>query len=127
MTPPHPSAIRLLTRAPGGNAPKPPFGLAAWSPTAEAVAVLLDAPDGDPHGIAKVAEQVPLASTLPSGTSVVVLGRARSRRRLWRLLGRTVPISRAARCSALLVRGYVDIGAGVDEATGSDLAWGSAP
>jgi hypothetical protein len=122
-----PSALRLVTRAPGGKPPKPPFGIGAWSATAVDVAVLLHAPHGGDRAIASVAEQVPRASTLPSGASVFVLGGAASDRRLWRLLGRRFPVTRASRCTALLVRGYVDIGAGVDEVSGDDLAWGSAP
>ncbi len=122
-----PSAIRLITRTPAGKSPKPPFGLGTWSATAADVAVLLDALPGGHRATASIVEQVPQASSLPSGTWVVVLGAAPSHRRLWRLLGRTVPVARAARCTALLVRGYVEIGAGVDETSGADLTWGSAP
>jgi hypothetical protein len=127
MTTPCPSAIRLVARTPSTKPPRPPFGLRVWSTEAETVGVLLDEPNPDHDEIRAVAEQVPLASTLPAGTSVIVLGAARSENRLWRLLGRTVPVPRAARCTALLVRGYVDIGAGLDERGGSDLAWGSVP
>ena len=123
-----PSAIRLVARTAGGKPPKPLFGIGAWIPTAADVAVFLDTPRGDDHRVMSgVAEQLPQASTLPSGTAVYVLGGAASDKRLWRLLGRTVAVARAARCTALLIKGYVDIGAGVDDVTGVDLAWGSAP
>jgi len=122
-----PSALRLLSHAAGGKAPKPPFGIRAWSPTADDVGVLLEAPSDDSHAITKVAEQLPPASTLASRTTIFVLGAAAKPGGFWRLLGRAVPVSRATRCTALLVRGYVEIGAGVDKASGHDLTWGSAP
>jgi hypothetical protein len=42
-------------------------------------------------------------------------------------IGRGRTVGRAERCSALLARGYVRIGAGVDPKTRNDLAWGHAP
>jgi hypothetical protein len=127
--PPHVPALRLMARAQSGtlrSPPKPPLGLQAWSPTADAIAVLLDAAaDRDPRTIAGVAAQLPLASTLPSGTAVFVLGKAAAARPFWHLLARRLPIPRAARCTGLLARGYVDIGA--DDVDGDDLAWGHAP
>jgi hypothetical protein len=127
VIPPHVLALRLMARAgPLRSPPKPPLGLEGWSPTAEAIAVLLDAAaDRDPRTIAGVAAQLPLASTLPSGTPVFVLGKATAARPFWHLLARRIPIPLASRCTALLVRGYVDIGA--DEVDGDDLAWGHAP
>jgi hypothetical protein len=122
-----PTALRFLTRAPGGRAPKPPFGISAWSPTADDVGVVLEAPFDELHAIPNVAEQLPRASTLASGTTVFVLGAAPHPSRVWRLLGRAIPVSRATRCTALLVMGYVEIGAGGDKTSGYDLAWGSAP
>jgi hypothetical protein len=126
VTPPHAAALRLVARNLDGKPRRPPLGIAAWTPTADAIAVLLDAGGGgDPGAIAGVAAQLPLAAELPAGTPVFVLGRARARRSFWRLFARDVAISRAARCTALLVRGYVGIGAGSIE--GDDLAWGQAP
>lgn len=122
-----PTEIRLSARGARGKPPKPPFGIAGWNAEAVDVAVLLDAPPENHRAIASVAEQLPLASSLPSGTAVFVLGAAPSAHAIWRLLGRTAPVARAVRCTALLVKGYVEIGAGVDEASGSDLVWGSAP
>ncbi len=122
-----PSALRLVARTPGHKPPRPPFGLRAWSQAAADFAVALEAPADDLRAISDVAEQVPGASTLASGTAVFVLGAAANRNRLWRLLGRGVRVTRATRCTALLVKGYVEIGAGIDKASGHDLAWGFAP
>ncbi len=89
----------------------------------EVVTVQLDATAADVGVPAAVAGQIPLASTLAPGTRVVV--RASATRRggvLGRLLGpRREPVPRSTACTALLVRGYVDIGA--DDAG----AWGVAP
>jgi hypothetical protein len=120
VTPPRPGALRLVTRAQGAKPPRPPLGLAAWSPTADAIAVLLDASD-DATAIAGIAAQLPDGASLPPGTPVFVLGKAADLRPFWRVFARDVSIPRAARCTALLARGYVDIGAD------ADLAWGHAP
>jgi hypothetical protein len=120
VTPPRPGALRLHTRAEGAKPPRPPLGLAAWSPTADAIAVLLDAGD-DATAIAGIVAQLPDGASLPPGTPVLVLAKAADLRPFWRVFARDVTIPRAARCSALLARGYVDIGADVD------LAWGYAP
>jgi hypothetical protein len=124
---PRPDAIRLLTRARAGKPPKPPLGLRAWSPEAAAIALLLDARTGDPRGVHEVVAQVPQASTLAPGTILIVLGTAANERPFWRLFARGVEVPRAVRCSALVARGYVDVGGGRDESSGGDLAWGAAP
>jgi hypothetical protein len=72
---------------------------------------------------------VPEATSLPEGTLVVVLPSVVAESLGSRLLaavgrGRTIP--RAYRCSALLARGYVRIGAALDASSGQDLAWGFA-
>jgi hypothetical protein len=89
------------------------------------VALLLDASRGsDARTVAGVAAQLPGASSLPGGTRVFVLGAAASSGPFaWLPFTRGVPVTKASRCSALLARGYVDIGAGTDD----DLAWGTAP
>jgi hypothetical protein len=92
-------------------------------PEPDAIAVHLDATGADLSDPTAVARQIPLASDLAARTRVSVLPTA-SRRRgvLGRLLSaREIPVGRAARCTALLLRGYVDIGA--DETS----AWGFAP
>ncbi len=126
MTPPPARALRLIAPTSRATVPKPPLGLAGWSDTADAIAILLDtAGDADPRGIAGVAAQLPEASTLPPGTPVFVLGTAAAVRSFWRPFARGAAIPRASRCTALLARGYVDIGA--EEVDGDDLAWGHAP
>ncbi len=118
MTPPAAGALRLVTRARGARPPRPPLGLAAWSPAADAIAVLIDAGD---DSIAGIAAQLPEGASLPSGTPVFVLAKAADVRAFWRLFAPAQTVPLAARCSALLARGYVDIGAD------ADLAWGHAP
>jgi hypothetical protein len=126
VKPPRPGALRLVTRARAGKLPKPPLGLRAWSPDAEAFALLLDEQTGDPRSLAGVVAQLPGASSLSPGTFVVILGTAANERPFWRLFTRGAVVARATRCSALVARGYVDVGAGLDEA-GADLTWGAAP
>jgi hypothetical protein len=126
MNVPRPSSIRLETRARPARPPRPLFGLEAWSEQASARAIVLDAADLDPEDAASVAAQIPEASSLEPGTCVFVLGAAsRGAGVLARLMGK-VTVPRATRCSALLVQGYVGIGAGVDDVSGADVAWGLA-
>jgi hypothetical protein len=120
VTPPRAGAVRLLARTASVRPPRPPLGLAAWTPTADAIAVLLDA-GGEATSIAGIAAQLPDGGSLPTGTPVFVLGKAADVRPFWRLFARVVTVPRAARCSAMLARGYVDIGAD------TDLVWGYAP
>jgi hypothetical protein len=73
---------------------------------------------------------LPDPAELPPGTMVVVLGEIAAARSLARsvlaVFGRVRSVSRALRCTALVARGYVDVGAGEDE-TRADLAWGFVP
>jgi hypothetical protein len=128
MTPPRPAALRLCTRAASGRPPRPPLGLASWTGDAPAIAVLLDVDelDGDDaRNAGALFDQVPRAVDLPPATPVFVFGEARRRSGLLpRLWTRTATVSRATRCTVLVARGYVSVGAGVDAATGADLAWG---
>jgi hypothetical protein len=100
-----------------------------WSPDAPATAVLLDATGVDLANVGAVAEQIPSADALPGGTPVVILGTAARRGPLWRRLlgGRGILVTRASRCTALIARGYIDVGAAADEPTGTDIAWGWVP
>ena len=93
------------------------------APGGETVTVRLDASDTEVQDASAVAEQIPLAGTLAGRTRVTVLPTATRRVGvLRRWLGqRSVPVPRSVRCTALLMRGYVDIGADVDG------AWGYAP
>lgn len=88
-----------------------------------AIAVRLDATTADVESPAAVATQIPHADTLAAGSAVVVGAVAvRKRGALGRLIGDGhVKVSRAARCTALLARGYVAI-----EADGEDV-WGLSP
>ena len=123
--PPRPPALRLYTRARVTRAPAPPLGLNGWSADAAAIAVLLDATGIDVGDPTQIAAQLPPAAELTPETPVFVLGSAARGRGALRWLGaRTVHVTRAARCTALVARGYVQVGAGVDDVTGADLAWG---
>jgi hypothetical protein len=123
MTPPRPTALRLYTRTQGVRAPAPPLGLSRWSADATAVAVLLDATGIDVNDAAQIMAQLPPGVDLPPSTPVFVLGSAARGSGLLRWIGmRTVPVARASRCTALVARGYVDVGAGI--VSGADLAWG---
>ena len=88
-----------------------------------ALPVRLDATTVDLESPAAVATQIPLADTLPAGSTVVVGAVAiKKRGGLGRLIGDGhVKVSRVARCTALLARGYIEI-----TADGDDV-WGTAP
>jgi hypothetical protein len=85
-----------------------------------ATLVRLDATGVDPEDFAALASQLPLASTLPPRTLVAVPAVAVCRRRFLRgVLGdRKVTVPRATRCTALLLRGYVDVTADAGAAWG---------
>lgn len=87
--------------------------------------VRLDAAAGDLAQTEAVAAQVPAPSSFERRTLVVLLAEASPAGGAWRrlvFLG-DAPVSRAARASALLMRGYVGIGASVDGASSQDLVW----
>jgi hypothetical protein len=87
------------------------------------VTVTLDMTDADPEDVSAVARQIPEAIALGPRTTVTVLPTAVCRGGLLRrLLGDArVPVARATRCTALLVRGYVGLGADAGR------AWGITP
>lgn len=128
--PPRPRAFRLV--GPGAVAARgriaPPSN-AAFADDGEAVAVALDADHA--RDANAVGGAIPAADDLDGETLVVVLPFVEPpsfASRLFAAIGRrSRDVPRAVRCSALLARGYVKIGAGVDESTGADLAWGYAP
>lgn len=80
--------------------------------------------------VASAARALPDPSDLPEGTLVMVDGRLREARSIARsvlaALGRTKSASRAIRCSALVARGYVRVGAATDPDERTDWAWGYA-
>jgi len=76
--------------------------------------------------IATVIAQLPDPADLPRGTLVAVHGAGRKRPGAivgW-LLPKRREVHPAVRCTALLARGYVSVGATVDPKTGERVAWG---
>jgi len=71
-------------------------------------------------------EDLPAASALASGTHVVVLPEAARGKGLLAAFTKKTH-ARSARCSALLLRGYVGIEARTDPKTKQDLVFGVAP
>jgi hypothetical protein len=102
------------------------FGLTEWS--ADEAAPALIVPLAPTESVAEVAAQLPDPASVAEATLVVaVAGTPAQRGLLGRIFTREAPISRQARATALLARGYVRIGAAVDDGTGLDLVWGYAP
>jgi len=67
------------------------------------------------------------ATLAPRALVLVPAGGARTlARSLLAMLGRDVALPRVVRCSALVAKGYVDVGAARTE-DGEDVAWGYAP
>jgi len=96
-----------------------------WSEGAADVAVLIETTTDDCGSLAEIAAQLPDPAALQTNATLVVLARAVQNVTSWRrwLGRRSIPVPRALRCTALLVRGYVDIGATSED---EDLAWGRA-
>jgi hypothetical protein len=122
---PSPRSIRFIGLAAKARPRVPPFGLSTWSDDGEATAVQLDASAVDVSTPEAAAAQIPPSDGFERRTLVVVLGSAAREGGLWRRLtqGPHAPVSRKARCGALLMRGYVEIAAGKDSSS-QDLAWG---
>lgn len=81
--------------------------------------------------IASIARALPDPSTLEPGTKVVVLGTPKEApsltSRLLSAFGRgRSDVPRVMRCTALVARGYVRVGA-AEDANGHDRAFGHAP
>jgi hypothetical protein len=93
------------------------------------VVVWLDATGADMNEPAAILEQLPDPASLPPGTAVHVLPDAARVPRGWhRFFGaRRVAVPRAARCEALLLRGYVDIRCLDAAAADAALASGNVP
>jgi hypothetical protein len=100
------------------------------SAAARAAAVTVTITEEAVSSVEAIAAQLPDPATLPGGTLVIVPAEVSGSRSLARsvlaVFGRTKTVTRARRCSALLARGYVDIGAG-DDANRADLAWAKTP
>jgi hypothetical protein len=110
-----PASIRFT--GPGKPPRVAPFGL-PWTDDGVALAVQVTSETS--------LDELPEASSLSPQTLVVVLPEPAKRGGLLAAFGRRT-VSRRARCGALLVRGYVDIGAEVDPASRLDLAFGRVP
>lgn len=78
--------------------------------------VEISAEEVDPASIRGVAARLPDPATLPAGQRVAVESRGRPRSRVSRWLRRdaSMDVPLAVRCSALLARGYVEVGATAD-------------
>lgn len=88
-------------------------------------------PDGWPVDgfgpLAALTTQLPEASSLPGGTWVAVRASQAPRKGLLaRLFLKKSGAHLALRCTALLARGYEQVGAGAD-AEGREVAWGRVP
>ena len=120
--------IRLHTRIVGDKVPSPPPPFALWSSVSDDVAVWLEAATNGVIEVGEVAAQLPDPSTLHPGKRVFILEDAARRRRRWPLWPRRrrVVVSRAVRCTAFVVRGYVRIAAATDD-SGRDLVWAHVP
>jgi len=77
--------------------------------------------------VTDIMRQLPDPDELPPGTLVILPGRLSGTSSLTRsvlaVFGRTKIAPRTLRCTALVARGYVNVGAAQDD-THEDLAWG---
>jgi hypothetical protein len=95
------------------------------------VALAAEPVDGGLSAIREIAAQLPDAASLEPGTMVAIADRlqgARKRSMLERMTKRAASagLHRAARCTALLSKGYVRVGGGT-ASDKTDWAWGFAP
>jgi len=118
---PRPTAVRL--HAASSHTARVPLGLGGWDPGAEAIVVALEATED----AGALAAQLPDPEALAAGTLVIAVPGEAARGGLRRLFARAASISRRARATALLARGYVDIAAAHDPASTLDLVWAYAP
>jgi len=108
---------------PKGPSPRAPFGLGGLSADGDAWLIALSEADS----VATAAAILPAPASLSPGALLVILPEVPSARGLLSLFSAGRPASRSVRAGALLVRGYVDLGACVDPHTRLDLVWGRAP
>ena len=127
--PPRPRAFRLVGPGAAAAAGRLPSPLGApFADDGDAVAVVLD--EAHAADVPTVARALPAPADLEPGVLVVVLPLASApslASRLFAALGRGKTVPRVLRSSALLARGYVELGACVDDASRLDLAWGRVP
>lgn len=114
------------TSRPTNDAGTPSLGRAP-SAALRASAQTITLEPGDAGAVTTILQKLPDPGALPGGTLVLVPGKAASVRSFGRALlgafGRAKTIPRAFRCSALVARGFIDVGAATTE-DGDDLAWG---
>jgi hypothetical protein len=125
-----------LRASSSGRASRPAVGsrgrTSAIVLTSEALARARTVALGEEDGasVASIMRALPDPAELPPGALVVVpaaLARAPSlARSVLAVFGRAKTVSRARRCSALVARGYVHVGAAEDDKH-VDVAWGYAP
>ena len=111
---------------------RPAVGLrsrtAAKLPAGHAGARTIALTEADAASVATVMAALPDPSTLAPGELVVVSAELAGKslaRSVLSMLGRPKRVARSRRCSALVARGYVQVGA-ADEGA-ADLCWGYAP
>lgn len=130
---PFPPSVRRWRLLPSTSLPRgsAPLGVSSCEPLDAAELREGDALWFVPAG---VDPDVPaaLASALPDPATfrgLIVVGPTVAERGFFaRVLGRETRVRRAVRGSALLLRGYRDVGGGLDPASGLDLCWAtSAP
>jgi hypothetical protein len=117
---PLPRSMRFVGA--NGSQARAPFGLARLTDDGEAWLVALT----DAHSVAAAAAELPLPSALDPGTLMVILPHAPAQGGLLSLFSSGRSASRSVRAGALLVRGYVELGACIDPHTKLDLVWGRA-
>jgi hypothetical protein len=128
--PPRATALRLVGPAAEHARSRllAPLG-AKLTADAEAYAVALGPKDA--ADASSVARALPDPESLPGGTLVFVLPQVVDvpsfAGRFLAAFGRGPTVSRAFRATALVARGYVRVGAGLDRETRSDLVWGFSP
>lgn len=129
-TPPRASSLRLVGPAAEHARDRVPAPLGATF-RADAAAHAVALGPADVIDVASVARALPAPEELEAGALLVVLGSVVDppsiASRFLAALGRGRTVPRALRSSALVARGYVRVGAGIDAATRSDLVWGYAP
>lgn len=85
----------------------------------------------DAASVEAVARRLPDPSSLESGARVEIAAEIEApktmKSRLLAALGRGATVPRALRCTALVARGYVRVGASAAQGGKRDLAWGYVP
>ena len=120
---------------PQPKASRPAVGIRAksastpLSPAAFETARVIEISESDAGSLATVIAALPDPAALDPGTLVVIPARMAGAKSLGRSLlavfGRAKTVARTRRCTALVARGYIDVGAA--EGDDGDLAWGRAP